>query len=67
MMSMLKQSDNTGKLLISAGTDPKLTEQIMALLYGVGTPGLPLPQGFSVQMQKTVYGCDCLHRVGFQL
>jgi len=52
LMAMSRQADTTGKLLHSFGVDPKLTEQIAAVLYGVGTPGLPLPQGFSQQLQR---------------
>ncbi len=52
LIAMANQTDPAGKLLQSAGVEPKLTEQISAVLYGVGTRGLPLPQGFSVQMQR---------------
>ena len=52
LMAMLRQQDTAGNLLRSAGAEQKLTEQISAVLYGVGTPGLPLPQGFSGQMRQ---------------
>ena len=52
LIAMAQQTDTAGKLLQSAGVEPKLTEQISAVLYGVGTRGLPLPQGFSAQMQR---------------
>ena len=51
LLAMSRQTDMTGNLLRQMGVDPQLTEQIAAVLYGVGTPGLPLPQGFSMQMQ----------------
>jgi len=52
LLAMSRQTDMTGNLLRQMGVDPQLTEQIAAVLYGVGTPGLPLPQGFSSQMRR---------------
>ena len=52
LLAMARQPDMTGNLLRQMGVDPQLTEQIAAVLYGVGTPGLPLPQGFSMQMRR---------------
>ena len=52
LLAMSRQTDMTGNLLRQMGVDPGLTEQIAAVLYGVGTPGLPLPQGFSLQMRQ---------------
>ncbi|MBR5022967.1 MAG: ATP-dependent Clp protease ATP-binding subunit [Oscillospiraceae bacterium] len=52
LLAMSRQTDMTGNLLRQMGVDPKLTEQIAAVLYGMGTPGLPLPQGFSMQMRR---------------
>ena len=52
LMAMSRQTDLAGKLLTSAGIEPKLTEQMAKALYGVGTRGLPLPQGFSGQMRR---------------
>ena len=52
LLAMSRQADMTGNLLRQMGVDPQLTEQIAAVLYGVGTPGLPLPQGFSAQMRR---------------
>ena len=43
-----------GQLLRGAGFVPELTEQMAAVLYGRGTPGLPLPQGFSVQGRRVL-------------
>ncbi|MBQ8880556.1 MAG: ATP-dependent Clp protease ATP-binding subunit [Oscillospiraceae bacterium] len=52
LLAMSRQTDTAGNLLRQMGVDPKLTEQIATVLYGVGTPGLPLPQGFSMQMRQ---------------
>lgn len=52
LMAMAQEQDMAGKLIRTAGVDPGLIEQIAAVLYGIGTPNLPLPQGFSSQMEK---------------
>ena len=52
LMAMAKNSDTAGQLLQSAGIESRLTEQVASVLYGVGTPDLPLPQGFSLQAQQ---------------
>ena len=64
LLAMVKQTDTAGQLLQSAGLDFRLTEQIASVLYGVGTPGLPLPQGFSSQMQRILQ--DAVREAGFQ-
>ena len=37
----------TGELLRGMGVDPELTEKAAGILYGTGTPELPLPQGLT--------------------
>ena len=64
LLAMSQQTDMTGNLLRQMGVDPKLTEQIAAVLYGMGTPGLPLPQGFSVQMRRILQEAGA--EAGFQ-
>ena len=56
LLAMVRQKDETGSFLQSVGVQAKLTEQMASVLYGVGTPGLPLPQGFSVQMRRILRG-----------
>ncbi len=56
LIAMSGQRNPTGNLLQTAGVEPKLTEQLTTVLYGVGTPGLPLPQGFSLQMRRILRG-----------
>ena len=63
LMAMARQADTAGQLLRSAGIDARLTEQMASVLYGVGTPDLPLPQGFSSQMQKIL--SDAGREAGF--
>ena len=43
-----------GKMLRGAGLDPALTEKMALVLYGTGTPGLPLPQGMSAQLRAVL-------------
>ncbi|MBE7001255.1 MAG: ATP-dependent Clp protease ATP-binding subunit [Ruminococcaceae bacterium] len=52
LIAMVREGGAVGSLLQTAGVELQLTEQITAILYGVGTPGLPLPQGFSDQMRR---------------
>ena len=52
LLAMAKCPDAAGNLLRGAGVEPTRTEQIAMVLYGMGTPGLPLPQGYSGQMQR---------------
>ena len=42
----------TGQTLRMLGVDPGLTQAMAQLLYGVGTPGLPLPQGLTAEAKK---------------
>ena len=39
-------------LLRGAGVEPKLVEEMALVMYGMGTGGLPLPQGLSNQARK---------------
>lgn len=56
LLAMLAGEDTPGILLRGAGVNPLLTRQMTAVLYGVGTPGLPLPQGYSPSLRKTLHG-----------
>ncbi len=52
LMAMARQPDVAGELLRWAGVEPDYAEKIAGVLYGTGTPGLPLPQGYSGQMRR---------------
>ena len=56
LLAMVRQKNETGHFLQSAGVEAVLTAQIASILYGVGTPDLPLPQGFSGQMRRILRG-----------
>ncbi len=45
----------SGQYLRGAGWNQEFSENIVFLLYGTGTPGLPLPQGFSEQAKRILY------------
>ena len=47
LLALLHQRGDAGQLLRAMGIDPVLTEQVAAVLYGSGTPDLPLPQGLT--------------------
>ncbi len=64
LMALSKRTDAVGMALRNSGIDPKMTGQLTALLYGSGTPGLPLPQGYSEQMRRILRGAG--REAGFQ-
>ena len=47
LTALAEMPGGTGQFLRSLGLDPKLTETMAQLLYGIGTPDLPLPQGLT--------------------
>ena len=52
LLALLRQPGGAGQLLRAAGADAALTETAVAALYGLGTPQMPLPQGFSGQVRR---------------
>ena len=54
LLTLLQQQELPGRILVSAGMDPVVTQNMAMVLYGVGTPGLPLPQGFTPQARKVL-------------
>lgn len=56
LLAISSQSDMAGQLLRGAGVDGEMTAQMTAILYGLGTAGLPLPQGFSPQARRILRG-----------
>ncbi len=56
LLAMSTQSDMAGQLLRGAGVDGEMTEQMTAILFGLGTAGLPLPQGLSPQARRILRG-----------
>jgi len=52
LLALLQGQGMAGQLLRGAGMDLVLTREMAAVLWGYGTPGLPLPQGFSGSARK---------------
>ena len=52
LLTFLQMQELPGRLLIGAGVDPAMAWDMAVILYGVGTPDLPLPQGFTNQARK---------------
>ena len=51
LLALMQEQGAAGQLLRSAGMQTGICEDMVAVLYGVGTPYLPLPQSFSHQMK----------------
>ena len=56
LLALAEVGGYAGHMLRFAGFDPLLGEGIVGVLYGTGTPGLPLPQGFSQQARRVLRG-----------
>ena len=52
LLALLEDAGEAGKLLRFAGLERELVRNMAQILLGVGTPELPLPQGFSVQAKR---------------
>ena len=51
LLAMASENDSMGLVLRQLGVDPELTEAMTLLLYGAGTPDLPLPQGLTAEVR----------------
>ena len=51
LLTMAAENDDMGLVLRQLGVDPELTESMALLLYGAGTPDLPLPQGLTAEVR----------------
>ena len=56
LLAMTREPGGMGQVLRLSGVDPELTESMAQLLYGAGTPDLPLPQGFTPEARKILQG-----------
>ena len=52
LLVMCREPGGMGLVLRQLGVDPELTEAMAQLLYGAGTPDLPLPQGLTQEARK---------------
>ena len=51
LLAMSAEATGVGLVLRQLGVDPELTEAMAQLLYGAGTPDLPLPQGLTEEVK----------------
>ncbi len=57
MLLALSQAPGiAGHLVRGSGMDASLLRSFLQVLYGVGTPDLPLPQGFTGQARRVLHG-----------
>ena len=52
LLTMAGEAGMEGTVLRQLGVDPELTEAMAQLLYGSGTPDLPLPQGLTREVRE---------------
>ena len=51
LLALSREPGGMGLVLRQLGVDPELTEAMVQLLYGAGTPDLPLPQGLTPEVR----------------
>ena len=56
LLSILDGTDMCAQLLRGAGVNAELTADMTSVLCGLGTPGLPLPQGFTSHLRRILRG-----------
>ena len=56
LLALSREPGNVGLVLRQLGVDPELTEAMALLLYGTGTPDLPLPQGLTEEARQLLLG-----------
>ena len=52
LLALLEQPGETGLLLRTMGAEPALADTLAQLIYGSGTPNLPLPQGLTAKARE---------------
>ncbi len=56
LLALAEEQTLPGQLLRGAGVEAELAQAMAAVLYGVGTSNLPLPQGLSEQARRVLRG-----------
>ena len=54
LLAMLQQPGTVGQILRRMGMEPELTRSLIQVLYGEGSPEMPLPQGLTFQLAKVL-------------
>ena len=52
LLGLSEDRELAGQLLRGAGVEKKTLHNMIVILYGKGSPGIPLPQGFSTQARQ---------------
>ena len=55
LLALCREPAEVGLVLRQLGMDPELTEAMAQLIYGLGTPDLPLPQGLTPQAKRLLH------------
>ena len=56
LLALFQSPGIAGHLVRGSGMDAQLLRSILQVLYGAGTPDLPLPQGFTAQARRVLRG-----------
>ncbi len=56
LMALAEAGEESAMLLRCGGVTGSFVHDAAAVLYGMGSPGLPLPQGFSMEARKILQG-----------
>ncbi len=56
LLALSREGGSTGLVLRQMGVNPELMEALIQLLYGLGTPELPLPQGLTPEAKHLLRG-----------
>ena len=55
LLALAREPGTSGQVLRLLGMDPDLSEAMAQLLYGVGKPDMPLPQGLTREAKEILY------------
>ncbi len=58
LLVLSREPGLAGQVIRLLGVDPDLTEAMAQLLYGAGTPDLPLPQGLTQEAKAILHGAS---------
>ena len=56
LLALSQSPGMAGHFVRLSGMDAQLVRSLLQVLYGTGTPGLPLPQGFTAQAKRVLDG-----------
>ena len=56
LLALAEEPGKLGMLVRQSGLEPEMLRPLMKILYGVGTPDLPLPQGLTAGAKRILQG-----------